>query len=217
MAGEVPEAADVSFGDRRPGADRLQPGRKRRVPTAGVDDEIAEHVLAGVGVHADHMGDSAARRFAGDQTEDPDSSPHRYVVGSVDDVRDRGLRDGSPRGVGVVARIGFPESAGEQGVGVAKGVDPEGSALGQRSDDFGRVGFHHFAKARLEHVRQSELPDAGPLPVGPRKVGRRRRRRILLEDGDVVTVRASSSAPHKPTIPPPTKTMRLIRILPRRP
>ncbi len=190
MAGVVDEPAVFLLLDGRPGADLFQKTREHRATAARLDDDVAEHDLAAVGVHTNHVRDAVAHRIAGDQADNHDAAPHRHMLGGLHNSGDRRLHQGPSRGQRVEPRVPVAETAREQRVQITERIQTKRSRVDQRTHDVRSVVRQQLAKARLKDVQHVELVHASPFPAGPRCVRLGWRSGVALEHRDLVTIEA---------------------------
>ncbi len=172
---EVPCVIDepglVAFLDRPPGPGRDQPRGQRRSASRAVDDEIGrDHAVRGE--HTRHPRGPAV----GAHADDAYAATHRHQGGQ------RGLQHRPAGGHRIEPVIAVARLAAQLG----QYVHPGRAGGEQRVRRAGQFGPQLRPAAGQQIMRQPELGDAGPPPVVPRVVGRRRR--VAFEHGHVVPV-----------------------------
>src|SRR3954471_1521090 len=74
MAAVVDEPGVLRLLDRRPGADGVEPPGERRTATGRVDDEVGDHLFAGLGADADNVRYAGQGRSAGEESGHGDTA-----------------------------------------------------------------------------------------------------------------------------------------------
>ena len=110
MTPVVHEPAISAVLDRRLRADIRQPSGKHRPTTGRIDHDIASHIFASIGAHADDVRDTFCGCVAGQQANHSDPTTNGQIVRGRNDPGNRGFRHRATRRHCIVSLIPFAET-----------------------------------------------------------------------------------------------------------